>query len=255
MAATALLASAGDSVATWLTAVGTIAASVLALAFGLGLREWRQRPRLRLVFDPEADADRVTVPTAGGFPSAWVRLRVVNEGRTAAKNVQVVVTGVSTWAGNRGHWVRGKFDLHGRAVVWSNSPSRAVAVDIPPGGERYVDLVAIPRDWQNQGMIHMTLQIGPPPPVSQSERLSPGSWQLALELSADNVSAVTRHVSVTFNGLWPDDPPERIWNEIAVAAPGATPHDRPPRPANLPIEEQLAQAVAEDAAADYEAAE
>lgn len=250
-----LLAFSADALATWLTAVGTVAASVLALVFGFGLREWRQRPRLRLVFDPAADADRVTVPTAGGPPSAWVRLRVVNEGRTAAKNVQVVVTGVATWAGNPGHWVKGKFDLHGRALVWSNSPGQAVAVDIPPGGERYVDLVAIPRDWQNFDPIDMTLQIGPPPPASQSERLSPGSWQLALELSADNVSAVTRHVGVTFNGVWPDNPPERIWNEIAIAAPAATTHDHPPRPANLPIEEQLAQAVAEDAAADDEAAE
>jgi hypothetical protein len=245
-----VLASTAASVATWLTAIGTIAASVLALAFGLGLRDWWQRPRLRLVFDPAADADRVTVPTAGGSYSAWVRLRVANEGHTAAKNVQVTITGVSTWAGRPGRWVRGKFDLHGRALVWSNSPRQAVAVDIPPGGERYVDLVAIPRDWQNQGMIEMTLQIGPPPPASQSGRLSPGSWQFALELSADNLSAVTRHVGVTFNGVWPDNPPDRIWNEIAVAQPASTPHDQPPRPANLPIEEQLAQAVAEDEAAE-----
>lgn len=245
-----VLASTADTPATWLTAVGTVAASVLALAFGLGLREWWQRPRLRLIFDPDADADRVTVATVGGSYSAWVRLRVVNDGRTAAKNVQVTITGVTTWAGRPGHWLRGKFDLHGRALVWSNSPGQATAVDIPPSGERYVDVVAIPRDWDHQGAIEMMLQIGQFAPAAHSERLSPGSWQFALELSADNVGAVTRHVAVTFNGVWPDNPPERIWDEIAVAPPSLTPHDRPPRPANLPIEEQLAQAVADDAAGE-----
>jgi hypothetical protein len=62
----------------------------------------------------------------------------------------------------RGHWLSGKFDLHGRALVWPNSPGQATMIDIPPGGERYVDLTSIVRDWQNQGMIDMTLQIGPP---------------------------------------------------------------------------------------------
>jgi hypothetical protein len=51
---------------------------------------------------------------------------------------------------------------------------------------------------------------------------------------------------MTFNGVWPDNPPERVWNEIAVAPPSPNPHERPPRPANLPIEEQLERAVDED---------
>jgi hypothetical protein len=229
-----------------MTAVGTVSASVLALAFGLGARERWQRPRLRFAFDPDAPADRVTVSTVGGDPAAYARLRAINHGRSAAKGVQVTITGVSTWTHPPGHWLDGKFDLHGRLLVWSNSPGQATVIDIPPGGERYIDLISIVRDWQNQGFIEMTLQIGQPAPAGGSERLSSGSWQLTLEVSADNVTAVTRHVAVTFNGAWPADPPERVWQEIAVAPPSPKPHGQPPRPARLPIEEQLQQAVAED---------
>jgi hypothetical protein len=230
-----------------MTAVGTVAASALALAFGLGARERWQRPRLRLTFDPDAPADRVTIPTVGGDPAAYVRLRAVNNGRLAAKGVQVTVTGVSTWTHPPGHWLNGKFDLHGRPLVWSNSPGQATVIDIPPGGERYIDLIAIVRDWQNQGLMDMTLQIGQPAPAGGSERLSPGSWQLAIEVSADNVPAVTRYVAVTFNGVWPADPPERIWREIAVSPPSTKAHGQPPRPARPPIQEQLDQAIVEDA--------
>jgi hypothetical protein len=94
----------------------------------------------------------------------------------------------------------------------------------------------------------MTLQIGLPAPAGGSEQLSPGSWRFAVELSADNVPAVTRHVAVTFNGVWPDNPPERVWDEIVVAPPSASPHERPPTPRNLTIEEQLQQAVGDDSA-------
>jgi hypothetical protein len=146
-----LLASTADTVATWLTAVGTITATILALAFGLGARDWWRRPRLRLVFDPEAPADRVTVHTVGGAPAAYARLRVVNEGHSAAKRVQVTLTGVATWTARPGQWLSGRFDLHGRALVWSKSPGQATAVDIPPDGERYVDLIASPATGRTKG--------------------------------------------------------------------------------------------------------
>jgi hypothetical protein len=201
---------------------------------------------MRLVFDPAADADRVTVATAGGVPAAYARLRVVNDGRSTARGVQVTVTGVATWAGNPGRWLRGRFDLHARALVWSNSPGQATAGDIPPGAERYLDLIAIVRDWQNQGFIGMTLQIGQPATAGGSERLSPGSWRFALEVSADNVSAFIRYVAVTFNGLWPDNPPERVWDEIAVGLPSVKSQGQPPRPTNRTIGERLEQATARD---------
>ena len=247
MSATNLIASASLAVADWLTAVGTVSASVVALAFGLGLRDWWRRPRLRAVFDASAPADRILVQTAG--PSkAVLRLRMRNEGRTAAKSVHVAITGVAAWAGLPGHWVEGKFDLHGRALVWSNSSDSATSVDMPPGGERYIDLIVIPRDWDHQGAIEMTLQIGPPT-AGRSEQLSPGAWLMALEISADDVSAVTRYVAVAFNGVWPADS-DRVWNEIAVSGPSSTRPTNPPSPENLTAEEQIAQAVEQDAAAE-----
>lgn len=230
----------------WVSALGTLGALAVALALGLGLAEWLRRPKLNLEFSLDHSSDRVVTATMGGWPMAFVRARVANSGRSSAKNVSVSLLSVEDWLDTHRAWVRRKPELDGRALAWSNV-AHTEPVDIPPGVERLLDLVAMPRDWNNQGQIPMTIQIKQPGPASHAERLPPGKWRLRLEIAAENVAAKEVEIAISFSGIWPADPPERIWEAVAVAGPG--PRNSiagPPQPQMLPAEEQLERALEAD---------
>jgi hypothetical protein len=216
------MAAVGTDVLGWVTALATVAAVLVALLLGLGLADWLRRPKLRLESSPDNPSDRVTTATTRGGPAAYLRARVVNHGRTAAKNVSVAVLAAETPVGTSVLWRRPKPELDGRALAWSNLEHTA-AVNIAPGVERYVDVISIVRDlgrWP-QGEIPTRVEIKDPPPANQAEWLAPGTWRLRLEVSAENVSAVEWDVAVHFPGVWPQDPPYRVWEVIGVEGPAA----------------------------------
>jgi hypothetical protein len=154
-----------------------------------------------------------------GLPAAYLRARVVNGGRSAAKNVNVAVLSVAEW--RDGSWERQRPELDGRALAWSNTDPAAL-VDIPASAERPVDVVSVVRDWSlaEPGHLPILVQIrGPYYPANEAQRLTPGSWRVQLEVSAENVTAKGIEVIVAFPGFWPRDPPERVWKVIEVQGP------------------------------------
>lgn len=88
------------SVVDWVSAGATIAATLVALALGLGLIEWFRRPKLKLEHSPDVPSDRVVTLAIGGGIAAYLRARVSNGGKKSAKNVTVSVLSIEDWMSN-----------------------------------------------------------------------------------------------------------------------------------------------------------
>jgi hypothetical protein len=228
----------------WLTAIGTIGAAVVALALGLGFKEWVFRPRLRIRFSPGSISDQVVTGTVGGEPAGYIRLHVGNDGRASANRVRVSLLQVERWDDERG-WEHAKPEIDGADLVWSNRSEEPL--DIPPRSERPLDLFAIVRDWDAQGDMPMALQIGSKVPANRADQLSPGAWRVKLEASADNASPQTCYVAFRFDGAWPGGAPAAIWRAVTVRGPSTRPEtDPPPRPELPGPAELLLEVLHED---------
>jgi len=227
-----------------LVAIGTLAAAAVALALGLGVVDWLRRPRISLHSDDSHIADRVVTGAAAGNPVAYLRARVRNDGRAAARNVQVVVLSVETWMDNTGRWVPQRPELWGRALAWSNNP--VVTVDVPPRTARLLDVVCIPRDLAAQGMIPLFLTIQPPLPANDAQELTSGGWRFSLEVSGDNVRATRYEMQIRFDGAWPGHFPEDVWRAVGVRGPARRINEQPPpRPRLQGPVQQLEEALDE----------
>jgi len=235
---TVLVEHAGSDTAEWLTAIGTIGATLVALAFGVGLRERLSRPKVGLRFSADNISDQLLTSTVLGVRSAWVRLRVANDGRTAAERVRVSVLGAERRSDET--WEQAAPEVVGATLRWSNRPNEPT-LDIPPRSERPLDLFSILGELANQGELPMELAIGPVVPANNAHRLAPGGWRLLLEVSADNTPPVTAYMSFRFDGYWTDN----VWQTIAVAGPSRNPPAEPPTPELRDPQEMLAEAAAE----------
>lgn len=76
------------TIAQWVAGLATLAAVVWAV-FSQGLLHWFRRPRLDLEPIVKRPQDCVSVPFGNGAPTIHVRVRVKNNGLSAARNVQV----------------------------------------------------------------------------------------------------------------------------------------------------------------------
>lgn len=209
----------------WLGVLGTLGALVVALALGLGLGDWARRPKLGLHSDRDNPSDRVVTPDLEGREVGFLRLRVKNTGRSTARDVQVSVASVDQWVETR-RWLRTRAELDGRPLKWGGSTQSAV--DVPPKAERPVDLLAITRDVARQGAIPMSVYIQGDPPASRANDLPPGGWRIRLMLSADNFSAEQYEMRVMFDGTWPAEPVDRIWDAVVLQGPARSLSDGPP---------------------------
>jgi hypothetical protein len=230
------------TVADWMTAVGTVGATIVAIALGLGLRERLLRPRIVAKLRRSTDSSlvligAVTFPGIGAAPMedrvAYLRLYVRNEGRSSASKVRVALLRIEVWSAERSRWEECKPELEGREFVWSNSHPQSTETQLAKKSERPLDILAIPREKPEKGGRPMMLQIGGPPPVSEAHWLIPGAWRLTLELSADGAPTTTTYTAVRYEGGWPQykQPPaerERLWDFVRVEGPSNSPQSQPP---------------------------
>jgi hypothetical protein len=214
------------SAMAWLSVVGTFGAIVVALGLGLGLGDWFLRPKLVLHSDRANPSDRVITPDPQGREVGFLRLHVANNGRTTARNVLVTVTSVSQWLEETRTWQRTRAELDGRALKWGGSA--LATVDVPRRGQRPVDFLEITREPAQQGTIPMRIYIQGDAPASHANDLPPGGWRVRLVLSADNVSAEEYEMRVRFDGTWPPEPLDRIWDAVVAQGPDRSLTDGPP---------------------------
>jgi hypothetical protein len=158
-----ILASAVDTWATVFVAVGTVGAVAYALFRDLFVVP-RRRPRLDLLFDHTGN-DQVVVGTAGGFESAYVRLRVTNgKGKDTADDVVVMVTEVQRLEDDSED---ATVKPIGVPLRWSGSSAPQTMGSVHPGSGRHIDLahvdlpaldeIDIARKWPEAAPVQLDL--------------------------------------------------------------------------------------------------
>jgi hypothetical protein len=217
------------SLADWLTAIGTVGATIVALVlavYGQGIKLWRYQPKLKLeanVRRPDADKVRRYRPTGGGGiavlgDSFYFRLAVANEGRTPAFDVQVFLASVERLVGSKREKVTRFTPLN---LVWSNTgelPAKdrltrsVLLADCPPV---LCDLVHVTDpDVRNlagedlegvrpgDAVLVLDLQV---PTSSKGHLLEPGDYIFGLTLAASNCRSIHYRLKVEFPGIWVAD--------------------------------------------------
>jgi hypothetical protein len=67
-----------------------------------------------------------------------------------------------------------------------------------------------------------------PLPPNQANVLDPATWQLELMVCGDNIRAERCFITIDFDGTWPDNADDEIWEHILVRGPSREPATRPP---------------------------
>jgi hypothetical protein len=235
----------------WVSAIATIAAVVLALLLGLGLKDWLIRPSLKLTSADDDPSSRMAFPFSDGRVGGWARIQVSNEGRAPARGIHVRIGSIERWDGEA--WVRERAELDARALAWAHVPA-GVPVDIPPGSTQPLDLISI-HQGDDAGTAFMRLEISDyinsAPSSGGHLFLEAGSWRLELVHDGDNVEATRHYVTIGFSAEWWDPGSGKLWTHSAViSGPRSSP---PAAPSVAPTSaEMLAAAAQEDAAGDVD---
>jgi hypothetical protein len=212
----------------WVIAVASLVSAIIALSLGLGLKEWVFRPRVELVLRnpdrPEEISDRVvTKRITTGEPSAFFRMRVVNHGRSTARNVAIRLLRTRRWDADGDVWRRARPELDGWLLQPSNQyEAEARALDVFPNSDRVVDLASVSCRAERDGKAPLFIEISYSWPPNEANHLEPGAWQLELLLCGDNVRAQGYFVGLSFDGFVPDAKGDDIWEHFLVESPSLT---------------------------------
>jgi hypothetical protein len=127
-------ATASTSTSDWITALGTVTATLTAVILGLGVKDWWLRPRLVPKVRQGSDASllligAVRIPGIGAAPmldrAMYLRLYIANEGRSSAAKARVPLLRVEVWSRDQNRWEEYKHELEGQEFNWSGSEPRA----------------------------------------------------------------------------------------------------------------------------------
>lgn len=208
----------------WLIAVAAVLGAVfttLAVLYALyrdSFREWRQRPKLTLHFEPEerdTNRDLVTITDNAGRPQHWARLRVENaRHRHPATDVELLVTDLRSLAAGITLEAIDTRPFHWSVVGGST-------LSIQSGVARHVDLLSLgtpydrpsPSDGQ-QALLPVHLAVDPEP--SGDRHLLPaGEYELSLVLAARDISARRFNLKVEWAGTWWAD--SQVWDHLRIS--------------------------------------
>jgi hypothetical protein len=211
----------------WFIAVGSLTSAALALALGLGLKEWIARPRVTLILRhrsrPAEVSDRVVTRRMDtGETAAFIRLRVDNRGRSTARRVGVRVLQVHHYDEREDAWIRTTPELDGRLLQPSNQLPHAQSLDtldVFPSSDGIVDLASVNCDHDSEGFGRISVEIGYPRPRNEASLLEPGTWQLDLLVSGDNITAKRYFVVISFDGATPGLISAEIWDHFRIDGP------------------------------------
>ena len=242
-------ADGGSDWPEWASAIGTLVAAGIALALGLGLREWLSRPSLSLSSADDDPSSRIVMVLTNGRVGGWARIQVSNkEGRATARGVHVRIAKIEKWV--NGTWVRERSELDARELAWANTPSTE-SVDIPGGSMRPLDfLAALDRNDEVTGAAAIRLEIADwmtnAPSSGAHAFLEAGSWRLELVVAGDNVKAARLHLALGFSAEWWDPDTGKLWtNTVVIVGPSSR---APTEPVVAPtVADMLASAAKEDA--------
>jgi len=199
----------------WMIAMGSLGSALVALALGLGLKDWVVRPQVRLVL------------RHAGETAAFVRLRLDNRGRSTARNVGVRVLKMYRWDPAAAAWIRTRPELDGRLLQPSNQlTSEPDLVDVFPYTDRIVDLASVELGEVRSDTRPIFVEISRPWPPDEANALEPATWRLELLVCGDNIRPQRSFVTLAYDGSCPDADPSQIWSHFLVDGPFSNEADR-----------------------------
>lgn len=200
----------------WAPVISAVATSAAVLVALFGEPLWRRwaRPRLRLLPFDLSQADGVEFKSSvEDLEQAWVRLRVENHGRTAARLAEVTIERVETLDGavrdqeRDEHFKRQEHHGSvGNRLKWADRQS--ATLDIPAGTSRRIDLIYLSTDEPR----FRSPSLGTALPMRLVlERRSEGmerhilpqlAYRIWVTIAGNNVKPVTYSVDLQFGGTW-----------------------------------------------------
>jgi len=132
----------------WFSAIGTIAASVVAIiiAFLPSIRRWYNRPEFSIEFENKEPFCRCT-NLVSGEKAYWIRLRVKNVGRSIARGCEGKLVRVTD-----ANMKKGRKDFDPVALRWA-STQRYEPIAINKTEYEYLDLVM--RKTNDKRVVHI----------------------------------------------------------------------------------------------------
>jgi hypothetical protein len=119
-----------------LVATGGLAGAILTQLLQQWIVPLLWRPRLHVVFSPDMPGCVVETQTVLGVPQRYLRLKIVNTGRSSAEHVEISITRISFRAQNE-HQRQFRDEVLDLKVAMTG----AYPFRLPREGHRFVDLV------------------------------------------------------------------------------------------------------------------
>jgi hypothetical protein len=169
------------------------------------VQEHRQRPRLNVVFNDEDNGCKIkTVTTPAEY--YWVRVKIINEGRSTARGVSVCVTTLTLDGHSTGRrqFLEEVFDLK-----VANYKDVFPFILAPNGGYRYLDVCHIK---DGDAFFRYDLQAELERLRAREFGMKRGTYEADIFVSADNTEAVKKTI------IWEWDGSFHGLNKFRVAA-------------------------------------
>lgn len=204
------------NLAEWLTAIGTVGATSIALILASReqIRAWFLGPRVHVALRPQPPDCQVIEAVEqfegmGGFGGTtynvfYSRLLIDNHGRSRAKAVGVRMTGL--WRREQGAWVEDR-DFLPMNLNWAHLAPRSEP-DIDPHLPRHCDLCHFTEPYGDGAGTLMTLDTELQPNAVGENRWPaikpPGEYQAEIAVTGANVRSSFWTLVIEFSGKWAD---------------------------------------------------
>lgn len=207
----------------WLTVIGTVGATVVALALGLGFGDWVRgkfiHPKLELdgsIASPSAQKMLWRLEAGQLLGEVWYfRLKIENAGNAVARDVHVFLASVEEWKDKRKEFVPVRRFLP-MFLKWSNvgiTTTPTLWPDMPrycdwfhisaPQIKQFID-EKLPDVSSLEAVLALDVEVTP---SNRGHLLAPGIYRCTLKVAAANHEPITRILQIEFDGLWYADEP------------------------------------------------
>jgi hypothetical protein len=208
----------------WLTAIGTIAATViaaLAIAYSIfkeSIWSWWNRPKLVLSTTPGRPDWAKTFFSDPGTGKRiadcyYFRIRVSNKGRRRAESVELFAKELKEKRAGRFHVIH---TFPSMDLLWSNL--RVPELSISPKVEKHCDVGFVLDPMRDGSNVRTQVNVGPGrclftfdlqvKPNDGAHIVGPGHYQLTIVAASANTSSLVRELELTITGDWFDNEAE-----------------------------------------------
>ena len=200
--------------ATWLTAIGTVGAVIVALYIALNQEKWRReefRPNLEVTADilppeclkiPLKLLNLQTGQVINEAQSYYLRVKIRNTGTEAARNVEVYASSLDRVQDNN---LMRMGEFPPMNLGWSNRNGLTYLQQLAPGTERYCDVAhivepakraifegEIPAFPLSLSEVALSFDLTVKP-LTRGYIVGPGTYVCEIEVAAENAQSIRRH--------------------------------------------------------------